>query len=201
MKTIVVDLACGYLPEHTSEKESVGIDVNFSHGKPKVDHPILGSVYNIPLRKGIAGHLIAKDILEHIDPPSEMLLGMKYIAKPKATVYVQIPVESNLVRQQLTRLYREFPFSLMTAVRMCWKARTVWTKHIGMLHLYTISPKYLNHFFKITRVRVKKQPSMYWIKWLNTRGWNKLSKRIGLKRVHFEQELYSVWCIDGVMRD
>lgn len=202
MKRLIADLACGYLPEHTSDEESIGLDLNFEHGKPKVAFPIIGSVTNIPLRDNVIDHEFGRDILEHLDNPSDMLKEMNRTLKPSGTVYIRIPVESNLVRQQFKRIFLDFPFGLITAFKMCVKSERIWKKHKGMLHLWTITPRYIGHYFKITNLYIHRQPRLWWSYFFHSKDFKPLQRifrKLGFKLTRaFRTNLYSVWVIEGV---
>lgn len=192
------------MPDHTSEQGAIGLDLNFEHGKPKVAYPIIGSVNNIPIRDNVIDRAFGRDILEHLDDPSVMLKGMKRILKQNGTVFIRIPVESNLVRQQFKRFFLDFPFGIITAFKMCVRSETVWKKHKGMLHLWTISPRYIEHYFNITNCYIHRQPRLYWSYFFHSKDFHWLRwtfRKIGFKKTRAMQtDLYSVWVIEGENR-
>jgi len=192
LDTLNVDLGCGFRPDlHSSLKDSIGLDLNFAHGKISVDYPIIADVQNIPLRPQVAEFIRASAILEHLPDPPACVNEIKRIARDKCGIFILIPVDSKQIRQNLNRFFKEFPFCLLSIFRVLWHSITV-RRLEGMPHIKQIDLEFLARHFKLTRV-IKKRKTHFWFKW----GPFRLLLKWGvIKRSLFIEE-FAEYLIDG----
>jgi len=67
---VIVDLGCGFKPEVGQRSVlnpfTVGLDLNFEHGRASTPNPVIADVQDLPIRSGCASFVNASAILEHL---------------------------------------------------------------------------------------------------------------------------------------
>jgi len=137
------------MPWHDADPDAVGIDVNFVHGAAACAHPVMADAQHVPMRDGVADHIRAHSILEHLPDATSCLDDMHRIMRPGATGSVLLPVEAYLPRQILRRFLREFPFSAGWVLGKLWRSVTLWRRCPEMVHCTQVRLGDLGRYFEV----------------------------------------------------
>ena len=156
---IVLDIGCVHDRRlHSSYFDSVGLDLNFEYDKPMVKHPIISDAQHIPIRENTIDFVNCQALVEHLPHPELCLSDMYKVMKNRG--FILIPVDSRQIYQTFVRFFKEFPFSIRRTLIELYNSATVW-KRQGMLHIKQIDLKFINKYFKITRVGYRKKIHYY----------------------------------------
>lgn len=150
---VIIDVGCGVMPEHYSTPDSVGIDINFVHGKVSVRYPIIADVHKIPIRNGVVDSFIICAILEHLDKPNMCLKELHRITKDGGFGVGNIPIHADTRREVFKRFFKEFPFATFYTIKKLLR----WIKYFkidGLMHKRLMTLEYIERFFQLDKVGV-----------------------------------------------
>ena len=136
------------MPEHGATKASIGVDINFEHGKVYVDTPIIADAHNLPVRDGVVDVFYAKAILEHLEYPIKCMRDISRTLKKTAYGIILVPRDADTRREVFRRFVKEFPFATLYALKKMWK----WRKYFkidGLMHKTQIEVSDVEHYFKV----------------------------------------------------
>ena len=188
---IIVDLGCGFKPKvgQRSVPNSIGLDLNFQHGKVMADNPVISDVQVLPIRDEVADFVNASAILEHLPRAGDAMNEMRRIMRPASNGFILIPVDSRQIPQSLRRFVKEWPFSLRRILHQLYNSATLW-KIPGMPHITQIDLSDIRNFFTIDNLRIRRYEHA-WFK----HGPLKILRKLGLvKRTVYIKE-FAEWYI------
>ena len=151
-----LDLGCGFHETHSESKlkDSVGIDINFQHGTPNTDTPIMADVNHLPLRSELVKFVQCHSLLEHLPNPARCLDEMRRVMVQGANGSILLPVDAYNVPQILRRYIKEFPFSLGWVLQKLWITHTIW-KIPGMTHISQINLEDIENWFTVNHKGIR----------------------------------------------
>lgn len=139
---MILDVGCGYLPGVHQRRGGTGIDLNKGFCDVQCDATMM------PFKDNVFHeiHLIA--VLEHIDQPLNCLKECARVARHDATIHVRIPREANNMKIALYRLFLDWPFGFLPALRLLWRHHR-YKGCQGWLHAHSIKLTDLEKFLII----------------------------------------------------
>jgi SAM-dependent methyltransferase len=190
---LIGDIGCGFLPDikQSSVFNSIGLDINFEHGKVMVKYPIISDAQYIPIKDNCIDFYNCQGLLEHLSDPRKCLRDMKRSLKPNGKGFILIPIDSRQIYQTLFRFIKEFPYSFLRTVTQLKNAMTIW-KMKGMLHIRQISIDNIKEYFKIERL-ARKRHTHFWFDYKRTPI--RILKRLKLLRRNIKVKEYSEWYV------
>jgi len=145
---VVLDVGCGIMPEHGTTKDSIGVDINFEHGKVYVDTPIIADAHNLPIRDSVVDVFYAKAILEHLEKPSKCMKDISRTLRETAYGIILIPCDADTRREVFRRFVKEFPFATIYTLKKMWKWRKYY-KIDGLMHKTQIDLSDVQQYFNV----------------------------------------------------
>lgn len=150
---MILDVGCGVMPEHSTTREAVGIDINFIHGKVSVDDPIIADAQNLPIRARVFKSFVACAILEHLNRPDQCLQELARVTTKDAYGVLNIPIHADTRKEVFKRFFKEFPCAILYTLKKMQKWRTYF-KIDGLMHKNLMTLEYIEKFFKLDRIGI-----------------------------------------------
>jgi hypothetical protein len=186
---ITVDLGCGFLDRQRTDEESIGLDINFEHGKPKSSFPIMGDVQHLPIRDSTIQHVYARAILEHLPRADLCMKDMDRIMTPGASGTVLIPVNANMPQGIMGRFFKEFPFSIPWVLSKLWRSITLWQQCPELVHCTQVEIADLEKYFCVNKRDIKHGRRFH--KWFVHYGPMVILIKLGILRTRLTVDEYA----------